>query len=237
MPKKMINGRMVHHTTGIPKRKLTTQEKVDYVKKIAADYQTGNYTVERLCKKYKISYLSFLLWTCVTKDIMGMLARGEKIPEKCVPECHMVWKEAQKYQTMQIKEKVRDTARRSLLRKIEGYDVEEVREEYEIDKRLFDDDGKPNPNFGKEILAKKTVTKKHVQPSDALIQFGLLNADGENFKDRRISSEGAGTNSPIELDNLENKSDEQIKEMKHKLLAKLNSRTAEDIHYEDIKQK
>jgi len=65
-----------------------------------------------------------------------------------------------------------------MLKKIEGYSVEETKTVYVDDK---DKDGKLT---GKPKIKEKTVITKHFQPDTALIIFFLCNAEPEEWKNR-----------------------------------------------------
>ena len=92
-------------------------------------------------------------------------------------------------------------AKKSLVKMLQGYTVEETR-------TVTADTGKKEEN-GKAIVKVKehVVTKKHYQPNPTLIIFTLTNRDSDNWKNRQDNKVSAeiGIKS-----NLENLSDEEL---------------------------
>lgn len=64
-------------------------------------------------------------------------------------------------------------AKKSLMKKIQGYDVDENKTVY-----VNDTEGKPK-------IKERTTIKKHIQPDTNAIIFVLTNDDPENFKNRQ----------------------------------------------------
>ena len=69
-------------------------------------------------------------------------------------------------------------AKRSLLKKIQGYTVQEKKTVY-VDKS---ENGKSTPK-----IKEQTVTDKHFQPDTVAIIFTLCNQDPENWKNRQLT--------------------------------------------------
>ena len=66
-------------------------------------------------------------------------------------------------------------AKKSLLKKITGYDVEEVTTDYTTDAQ------------GRPVIKNKKITKKHILPDTASIIFALCNLDSDNWKNRQVN--------------------------------------------------
>lgn len=89
-------------------------------------------------------------------------------------------KQVQEAQTKYLRERVRDAAKRSLIRKIEGYATDETTIVHVPSKKEKDKDGKP-----KSIVKEKKTVHKNVPPDTAAIIFALTNVDPEGWKNRQ----------------------------------------------------
>lgn len=72
-------------------------------------------------------------------------------------------------------------AKKSLLKKVKGYDAEETKTTLVFSGEC-DDQGKR-----KYLVKEKVVTSKHIPPSDAMVIFTLSNRDGENWKNKQYT--------------------------------------------------
>ena len=105
-------------------------------------------------------------------------------------------------------------AKKSLLKKIQGYTVQEKR-------TVTVDSGRSDPS-GKSIpkIKEQTITDKHIQPDTAAIIFTLVNQDPDNWKNRQ-NSEITGKDGK-DLIPYEGKTIEQIKAELKEIASKLN---------------
>ena len=78
-------------------------------------------------------------------------------------------------------------AKKSLMKKIQGYDVTETKV-VTVPGKKKDEKGNPKP-----IIKEQTTTKKHIQPDTAAIIFTLTNGDPEHWRNRQ-STEVTGKN-------------------------------------------
>lgn len=83
-------------------------------------------------------------------------------------------------------------ARKSLVKMIQGYTVQEK-------KTVTVDSGKKNDETGKPIVKVKehTVIDKHIQPNIAATIFALSNRDPENWKNRQIVDSNITTDAAV----------------------------------------
>ncbi|MDR1348328.1 MAG: hypothetical protein LBJ63_07905 [Prevotellaceae bacterium] len=72
-------------------------------------------------------------------------------------------------------------ARKSLLKKIQGYEVEE-KKTVTVDSGKKNGDGNPVPK-----IKEQTIIKKHIQPDTVAIIFVLTNGAPDEFKNRQFS--------------------------------------------------
>ena len=102
-------------------------------------------------------------------------------------------------------------AKKSLLKKIQGYDVTETKV-VTVPGKVKDEKGNPKP-----IIKEQTNTKKHIQADTAAIIFTLTNGDPEHWKNKQ-STEVTGKDGK---DLFASKTDEElestIEELKRKL--------------------
>lgn len=111
----------------------------------------------------------------------------------------------------ELLDKMKVEAKKSLLKKIQGYDVTETKV-VTIPSKVKDEKGNPKP-----IIKEQTTTKKHIQADTAAIIFTLTNRDPEHWRNRQ-TTEVTGKNGK---DLFAGKSDEElgnyIEELKRKL--------------------
>lgn len=75
-------------------------------------------------------------------------------------------------------------AKKSLLKKIQGYTVDESKTVY-VDSKESEIDPKTGKKVVKPKVKEQTIIKKHIQPDTAAIIFTLTNGDPDNFKNRQ----------------------------------------------------
>lgn len=161
------------------------------VKRICDLLEKDSFTIPEICAKVGISESIYYKWR---EDKVEFLEAIEKAKDK-------------------FKDYLVDSAKNSLLKKVNGYEVEE--------KHIIMIEGKPdaNGNAKPKIKEQKTI-KKHYSPDTTAIIFALSNLDPDNFKNRQ-TTELTGKNGKdlfqeIDLSKL---SDSELLEY-HKLLNK-----------------
>lgn len=112
---------------------------------------SDDYTVEELCINVGISEAIFYKWKNDKVEFLEMLKKANDIRM----------------------EFFKTEARRSMAKKIKGYDYEEVHT------TIVDKDGAPRIKEQKKV-------KKHVPPDTAALIFTLTNTDPENFKNSQF---------------------------------------------------
>lgn len=112
---------------------------------------TDDYTVAEICKNVRLAESTYYQWKLDHPEFSEMLKKANDIRM----------------------EFFKTEARKSMAKKIKGYDYEEVHT------TVVDKDGKP------QIKEQKKV-KKHVPPDTAALIFTLTNTDPENFKNSQF---------------------------------------------------
>lgn len=132
------------------------------VEKICGLIRADSYTIAEICRFVGIAESTFYEWQIAKPEF-----------SECI-------KKAQDART----EFFVVEAKKSLLKKIQGYTVDETKTVY-VDAKT-----------GEKTKAKvkeQTIIKKHIQPDTAAIIFTLTNGDPDNFKNRQ-SAEVTGKN-------------------------------------------
>jgi transposase-like protein len=125
-----------------------------YSKKIVNDIckliKQDSYSIAEICLKVGISERSYYNWQSNNAEFAESIKRAE-----------------QDFNSLLIVE-----AKKSLMKLVQGYEVEETRTAY------VDKDGKPR-------IKEKISTIKHYQPNPTAIIFTLTNRDSDNWKNRQ----------------------------------------------------
>lgn len=157
--------------------------------KIIELIKSDTYTIAEICQIAHITKPTFYRWQEDYPDF------GESV--KAARE--------------ELKEFLTIEARKSLLKKIQGYDVTETKV-VTVPGSQKDERGNPKP-----IIKEQTTTKKHIQPDTAAIIFTLTNGDPEHWRNRQ-STEVAGKDGKDLFANKTDKElDKEIEELKRKL--------------------
>ena len=129
------------------------------VLQICSLIKEDSYTVAEICLKSGISESTYFEWKAKKPEFSEAVKKAEE----------------DFYSYMVVE------ARKSLVKKIQGYVVQEK-------KTVTVDSGKKNEETGKPVVKVKehTVIEKHIQPDTAAIIFTLSNRDPENWKNRQI---------------------------------------------------
>lgn len=102
-------------------------------------------------------------------------------------------------------------AKKSLLKKIQGYDVTETKV-VTIPSKVKDEKGNPKP-----IIKEQTTTKKHIQPDTAAIIFTLTNGDPEHWRNRQSTEVTGKDGKDLFANKTDEELDKEIEELKRKL--------------------
>lgn len=120
-------------------------------KQITDLIESDSYTITEICGIVGISKDTFYEWKNTKSDFSDSIKKAQKVFDELI-----------------ISE-----AKKSLAKKVKGYEVDEV-------KTIYADNGSGQPK-----IREKTVTKKHIQPDTGAIIFTLCNRDSENWKNRQ----------------------------------------------------
>lgn len=119
--------------------------------------RSDTYTVDEMCQLVGISRSTFFGWKKTKLDFLDLIKKADE----------------------ERNEIILMEAKRSLLKRIRGYDVLETKITY--DKKLNEK--------GEPVVKERVETKKHVPGDTTAIIFALTNRDPENWK-RNVNSEG-----------------------------------------------
>lgn len=134
-----------------------TKYKPKIAEKICALIEADTYTVAEICRMVKISRSTYFDWLNRYSDFSDAIKKAEEArTDFLVTE-----------------------AKKSLLKKVQGYTVQE-KHITTVGSGKFDANGKEIPR----IKEQKTVDK-HFQPDTAAIIFTLCNGEPENWKNRQ----------------------------------------------------
>ena len=152
------------------------------VKRITAMIERDTYTVAEICEAVGIDRHAFARWKRAHPEFVEAIEAAEdRRTEKMVVE-----------------------ARKSLMKKITGYEVTETKTITAPDPK-----GEKDPITGKPKakVVKQTTIKKHIEPDTTAIIFALTNGDPDHFKNRH-SNEITG---PEGRDLFDKMTDEEMK--------------------------
>lgn len=163
------------------------------VERIVGLLKSDTYTIAEICRQVGISTKTYHEW--VNEHEEFALAVEEARDELM--------------QSMVIE------AKKSLRKKIQGYEVTETKV-VAVPSKKKDKDGKP---IDKPCIKEQTTTKKHIQPDTAAIIFTLTNGDPEHWRNRQ-STEVTGKDGQ---DLFAKKTDDELAAMIEELRRKLDS--------------
>lgn len=132
------------------------------VNKICNLIKSDSYTIAELCVKVGISERSFYDWKSLNAEFADAIKKAED----------------------ERLEFFAAEAKKSLLKKLQGYMVQETKT---ISVAVKKDE------TGKSVVKELTVYEKHIQPDTTAIIFTLTNADSENWKNK-FNNEITGKN-------------------------------------------
>lgn len=155
-------------------------------------FRADTYTVFEICRIVKISKSTLYRWMSEYPDFAQAIEDAKE----------------ERAQILVV------AAKKSLRRKIEGYDVTETRV-VTVPHKEKDKDGK---TIEKPRIKEQITTKKHIQPDTAAIIFTLTNGDPGHWRNRQ-TTELVGRNGK---DLFSDKSDEELEKMIEELNRKLS---------------
>lgn len=140
------------------------------VDRICSLIKKDSYTIAEICSLSGISESTYFEWKVRKPEFSESIKKAED-----------------EFYSFMIVE-----ARKSLVKKIQGYSVQEK-------KTVTVDSGKKNEETGKPVVKVKehTVVEKHIQPDTAAIIFTLSNRDPENWKNRQIVDSNITSDSAV----------------------------------------
>lgn len=164
------------------------------VDKIVGLIKSDTYTIAEICRQVGINTKTYHEWINTREEFALAV---EEAREELMQSMVMV-------------------AKKSLRRKLEGYDVTETRTVTVPSKDTKDADG--NPIQGKPRIKEHITTKKHVAADTTAIIFTLTNGDPEHWRNRQFN-EITGKDGQ---DLFANKTDEELSAMIGDLRRKLD---------------
>lgn len=160
------------------------------VAKIVGLIKSDTYTIAEICRQVGIAPKTFHEWVNEHEEFaLAVEEARDELMQSLVIE-----------------------AKKSLRKKIQGYDVTETKV-VTIPSKEKDKDGK-----GKPRIKEQTTVKKHIQPDTAAIIFTLTNGDPDHWRNRQ-STEVTGKDGK---DLFAQKTDEELAAMIQELQRKLD---------------
>lgn len=159
------------------------------VDKIVGLVKSDTYTIAEICRQVGITPKTYHQWVNDYPDFADAIemARQERM-QFFVQE-----------------------AKKSLLKKIQGYDVTETKV-VTIPGKQKDEKGNPKPT-----IKEQTTTKKHIQPDTAAIIFTLTNGDPEHWRNRQSTEVTGKDGKDLFANKTDEELDKEIEELKRKL--------------------
>ena len=142
----------------------------EIVSKICELIEKDSFTDKEICQQVGIAESTFYDWKEKKSEFSELLKKAE----------------------LKFLKFIAIEARKSLVKKVQGYTVQEKRTVYASELK----DGQSKPR-----IKEQTITDKHYQPDTVAIIFALCNQDSENFKNKQ-STEVSVTSIPIEYVNV-----------------------------------
>lgn len=151
--------------------------------------KSDTYTIAEICRQVGITPKTYHQWVNDYPDFADAIEQAK----------------AERMQAMVIE------AKKSLMKKIQGYDVTETKV-VTIPGKQKDEKGNPKP-----IIKEQTTTKKHIQPDTAAIIFTLTNGDPEHWRNRQSSEVTGKDGKDLFASKTDEELDKEIEELKRKL--------------------
>ena len=151
--------------------------------------KSDTYTIAEICRQGGITPKTYHQWVNDYPDFADAIEQAK----------------AERMQAMVIE------AKKSLMKKIQGYDVTETKV-VTIPGKQKDEKGNPKP-----IIKEQTTTKKHIQPDTAAIIFTLTNGDPEHWRNSQSTEVTGKDGKDLFASKTDEELDKEIEELKRKL--------------------
>lgn len=129
------------------------------VERIVGLIKSDTYTIAEICRQVGITPKTYHQWVNDYPDFADAIEQAKD----------------ERMQAVVIE------AKKSLMKKIQGYDVTETKV-VTVPGTKKDEKGNPKP-----IIKEQTTTKKHIQADTAAIIFTLTNGDSEHWRNRQTT--------------------------------------------------
>ena len=159
------------------------------VEKIVGLVKSDTYTIAEICRQVGITPKTYHAWINDSPDCADAVERARD----------------ERLQMMVIE------AKKSLMKKIQGYEVTETKV-ITVPGKHKDEKGNPKP-----IIKEQTTTKKHIQPDTAAIIFTLTNGDPEHWRNRQSTEVTGKDGKDLFANKTDEELDKEIEELKRKL--------------------
>ena len=159
------------------------------VQKIVGLIKSDTYTIAEICRQVGITPKTYHQWV---NDYPEFAEAVEGAKEE-------------RMQAMVIE------AKKSLMKKIQGYEVTETKV-VTVPGKGKDERGNPKP-----IIKEQTTTKKHIQPDTAAIIFTLTNGDPEHWRNRQSTEVTGKDGKDLFADQTDEELDNEIADLTRKL--------------------
>ena len=159
------------------------------VEKIVGLIKSDTYTIAEICRQVGITPKTYHQWVNDYPDFADAIEQAKD----------------ERMQAMVIE------AKKSLMKKIQGYDVTETKV-VTVPGTKKDEKGNPKP-----IIKEQTTTKKHIQADTAAIIFTLTNGDPEHWRNRQTTEVTGKDGKDLFAGKSDEELDDEIAELKRKL--------------------
>ena len=149
------------------------------VNEICDSYKTGKYSIVSCCNNATVPERTFQHW-------IGMSRKEREKPKskqrELIAELASIYDKAKAEAQRAYYSDLRENAKRSLHKLVEGFQVTETKTTYYP----------PDKPGGERKIKEVTETVKNILPSSTAVIFALTNVDSENFKHRNQMPVGGG---------------------------------------------
>ena len=195
--KKVIDTRLIVECGDVTKLSLLFNELQEsmakygkkIVEKIVGLVKSDTFTIAEICRQVGITPKTYHQWMDDYPDFADAIEQA-------------------KDERMQF---FVQEAKKSLLKKIQGYDVTETKV-VTIPSKVKDEKGNPKP-----IIKEQTTTKKHIQADTAAIIFTLTNGDPEHWRNRQTTEVTGKDGKDLFAGKSDEELDNEIAELQRKL--------------------
>ncbi len=159
------------------------------VDKIVGLVKSDTYTIAEICRQVGITPKTYHQWVNDYPDFADAIEQAKE-------------------ERMQF---FVQEAKKSLLKKIQGYEVTETKV-VTIPGKKKDEKGNPKPE-----IKEQTTTKKHIQADTAAIIFTLTNGDPDHWRNRQSTEVTGKDGKDLFANKTDEELDNEIEELKRKL--------------------